>query len=44
MQKIASMAPRTGSLRADRVPNITGFMLSMAVAVPIWAGIIALVF
>ncbi len=44
MQKTASLAPRPGSLRGDRVPNITGFMLSMAVAVPIWAGIIAIVF
>ncbi len=31
-------------LRPDRVPNATGLLLCLGIAVPIWAGILALVF
>ncbi len=44
MAKIAPSPRRHRSLEVDHVPNATGLLLCMAVAVPIWAGILALVF
>ncbi len=44
MAKIALSPHRHRSLEADYVPNATGLVLCMVVAVPIWAGIFALIF
>ncbi|MEP9402319.1 hypothetical protein [Sphingomonas sp. VNH70] len=44
MAKIAPGVHPHRSLEVDPVPNATGLVLCMIVAVPIWAGILALIF
>ncbi len=44
MAKVVGTSARHRLSGVDRVPNATGLLLCMALAVPIWAGIIALVF
>ncbi len=44
MAKVVGTSARHRSLGVERVPNISGLLICMAVAVPIWAGILALIF
>ncbi len=44
MAKVAQIPSRSRPLGHDRVPNASGLVLCMAIAVPLWAGILALVF
>ncbi|WP_268795683.1 MULTISPECIES: hypothetical protein [unclassified Sphingomonas] len=44
MAKVAGASARHRLSGIDRVPNPTGLLLCMAVAVPIWVGILALIF